>query len=103
MCACRGCGSATCFRRSASRLTQAERCCRVSKPSAVNIPGEFIRTETKACSLDETEDAHLCSEQMRCVVDVALQYGLEVMRRTGDDAQHFRDGRPVAEERPPPN
>jgi hypothetical protein len=28
---------------------------------------------------------------MYCVVEDGLQYGLEVVRRTGDGAQHFRD------------
>ena len=32
---------------------------------------------------------------MYCAVDDSLQYGLEVVRRTGDGAQHFRDGRPL--------
>src|SRR5215469_1194555 len=35
----------------------------------------------------------LCSAQMYCVVEDGSQYGLEVVRRTGDGAQHFRDSK----------
>jgi hypothetical protein len=52
-----------------------------------------MRNETKACILDKTEAARLCSAQTHRAVDDGLQYGLQVVRRTGDGAQHFRDSR----------
>ena len=56
-----------------------------------------MRNETKASFLCQTVDAStfLCSAQTYCVVEDGVEYGLEVVRRTGDSAQHFRDGRPL--------
>jgi hypothetical protein len=51
--------------------------------------------KTKARFLDETEDTRLGAAQACCAVQDGLEYGLQVVRRTGNSAQYFRDSRPL--------
>jgi hypothetical protein len=39
----------------------------------------------------------LGSAQACCAVQDSLEYGLQVVRRTGNSAQHFRDCRPLVD------
>jgi hypothetical protein len=57
-----------------------------------------MRNDTKASFLDKTEGARLCSAQSCCAVEDCLEYGLQVVRRAGDGAQHFRDSHPLCSE-----
>jgi len=58
----------------------------------------LLRNQTKACLFDKTEGARFCSAQACCVVDEGLKYGLQVVRRTGNGAQHFRDSQALCSE-----
>src|ERR1700747_1846389 len=51
--------------------------------------------QTKARLLYETEDTRLGSAHACCAVQDGLEYGLQVVRRTGNRAQHLRDCRPL--------
>jgi hypothetical protein len=54
-------------------------------------------SKTKARFLDETKDTRLGSAQACCAVQDSLEYGLQVVRRTGNSAQQFRDCRPLVD------
>src|SRR6516165_11980659 len=54
-----------------------------------------MRNETIACFLDKTEGPRISSAQTYCAVEDGVEYGLQVVWRTGNGTQHFRDGRPL--------
>ena len=49
-----------------------------------------MRNETKARFLDKTEGAPVCSAEMHCAVEDGVEYGLQVVWRTSNGAQHCR-------------
>src|SRR5712675_2668669 len=50
---------------------------------------------TKAAFFEETQAAHVCSTETFGAVEDGVEDGLQVVRRTRNGAQHFRDGRPL--------
>jgi hypothetical protein len=52
-----------------------------------------MRNETKACFLDDPEAAYISSAEPSGAVEDAFEDRLQVVRRAGDSAQHFRNCR----------
>ena len=54
-----------------------------------------MRNETKARFLDKTKGAAVCSAETDCAVEDGVEYGLQVVWRSSNGAQHCRDGYPL--------
>src|SRR6516164_6041990 len=57
--------------------------------------GAHFRNETEACFLDKTEGTRISSREPSPAVEDRVEYGLQVVWRTSNGAQHCRYGRPL--------
>jgi len=56
---------------------------------------QFMRNETKACFLDKTEPAYISSAEPSGAIEDSFEDRVQVVWRTGNGAQHFRDSHPL--------